>query len=83
MQEQEYKWGLILKVSFPAAIVVGLVFYKIQSDFLKWLVLIIGVFAAGGITYSRDKKKSNVFTAAALVLLTAIIILVLRRLSII
>ena len=81
MDNKEYDWKLILLVSIPVSIGVGLIFWKLNNNFLKGLFLIIGSILAGGITYTKSKKKSNIFTSSAIILLVAVIITVLKRLG--
>lgn len=82
MEEQEYNWGLILKASIPISIIVGYTFYTNASNFLKWLVMLVGIAAAGGIVYSKDKKKGDIFTAAAIVMLTAVVVMAMKKIGI-
>ncbi len=83
MEEHEYNWEIILKISAPVSLVVAYVFYTGISDFAKWSVMALGIMAAGGITYSKDKKKGDIFTAMAVVLLAAVLTMLLRRAGII
>ena len=48
---------------------------------LKWFYLVLGMIAASGITYIKDKKKQNVFTSGFVVLLVALIVHGLRNLG--
>ena len=82
MEEQEYNWDLILKASIPISIIVGYVFYTNASNILKWLAMIAGIAAAGGIVYSKDKKKGSIFNAAAIVMLAAVVVMALRKIGI-
>ena len=71
--EEDYNWSLILKFSVPVSVIVGIVFYISISNFWKWIILLIGLVAAGALVYMNDKRKSNVFTAIAIVLLTTLV----------
>ncbi|MBI2102089.1 LPXTG cell wall anchor domain-containing protein [Candidatus Woesearchaeota archaeon] len=71
--EEEYNWNLILRAAVPIALVEAYVFYTSISSGWKWFSLIIGLLLTGGIVYSRNKKKNNVFTAVAMVFLVALI----------
>ena len=72
--EEEYNWDLILKITVPIALIEAYIFYTNISNGWKWLFLIIGLLLAGGIVYLKDKKKNNIFTAVAIVFLTALIV---------
>ncbi|MBS3100740.1 LPXTG cell wall anchor domain-containing protein [Candidatus Woesearchaeota archaeon] len=76
--EEEYNWNLILKAAVPIALIEAYVFYTSISNGWKWLSLIIGLLLTGGIVYSRNKKKNNVFTAVAMVFLVALIVRFLK-----
>lgn len=76
--EEQYNWNLILIVSIPIALIEAYIFYKNLSNAWKWSFLAVGLLLAGGIVYMKDKKKSNVFTAAAIVFLAALLIRTLR-----
>ena len=81
MDNKEYDWKLILMISIPVSIGVVLIFWKVDSDFLKGLFLIMGSLLSGWLTYRKSKKKSNIFTSAAIILLVAVIITLLKRLG--
>ena len=72
--EENYNWNLILKVAVPFSIIEGIIFYLGIADFWKWLLLIIGMVATGSIVYYKEKKRSSIFTAVAIVFLTALIV---------
>ena len=72
--ETEYNWNLILKCSVPFALAVAYIFYTNLADAWKWSALVIGVLLSAMLVYINEKKKSNVFTAAAIVLLVALIV---------
>ena len=78
--EEEYNWNLILKVSIPVSLAVGYVFYTNASDFWKWISLVCGSAIAAMIVYTINKRKSNVFTAAAVVFLAALVIRFIKSL---
>ena len=69
--EEVYNWNLILKCSMPIAAVEAYIFYINLGDFWKWSALAVGVFLSGLLVYMNEKKKSNIFTAGAIVLLAA------------
>ena len=72
--EEEYNWDLILKIAIPIALVESYIFYTNISNGWKWFSLIVGLLLAGIIVYLKDKKKNNIFTAAAIVFLAALIV---------
>ena len=82
MEEQEYNWDLILKASIPISVIVGYVFYINASNFIKWLAMIIGIAAAGGIVYSKDRKKGSIFNAAAIVMLAAVVVMAMKKVGV-
>ena len=77
--EEEYNWELILKVSIPISLVEAYIFYTNISDGWKWLSLIAGLALAGWIVYMKDKKRSTIFTAVAIIFLAALVIRFLKR----
>ena len=83
MEDREYNWKIIFIVSLPISLIVGYVLKVSQSNILKWTAVIAGASAAGLITYAKDKKKSNVFTSSAVVLLISVIIVALQRINLI
>ena len=78
---QEYNWKAILYGAIPISIILAIVFYLNISTNLKWFYLILGFFAAMGITYYFDKKKHNIFTSPFIVLIAALVIYGLRNLG--
>lgn len=80
--EEEYNWSLILKSAVPVALAVAYIFYTNLGDAWKWAALVIGVSLSAMIVYINDKKKNNVFTAAAIVLLAALIMKLIRNLGV-
>jgi len=76
--EEEYNWDLILKSSVPIAAVEAFIFYTNIADAWKWSALAIGIFLSAMIAYMNEKKKSGVFTAAAIVLLASLIVKFLK-----
>ena len=76
--EEEYNWNLILKSSLLIAAIEAYIFYTSLGDFWKWTALAIGIFLSAMFVYMNEKKKSNVFTAAAIVLLAAVAVRLLR-----
>jgi len=76
--EEEYNWNLILKSSVPIAAVEAYIFYTNLSDAWKWSALAVGIFLSAMIVYMNEKKKSGVFTAAAIVLLAVLAVRLLK-----
>ena len=77
--EEEYNWNLILKCSAPIAGVEAYIFYTGISDAWKWSALAAGVFLSAMLVYMNEKKKNNIFTAAAIVLLAAVAVRLLKN----
>ena len=77
--EEEYNWGLILKIAIPISLIEAYLFYTSISDGWKWFSLITGLLSAGAIVYMKDKKKNDIFTAVAIVFLAALIVRFLRN----
>ncbi|MBI3035982.1 hypothetical protein HYY71_06700 [Candidatus Woesearchaeota archaeon] len=80
--EEEYNWGLILKVAGPVALIEAYIFYTGISNGWKWVSLIAGLLLTGTIVYTKDKRKSNLFTAIGIVFLAALIVRFLRNFGI-
>lgn len=76
--EEGYNWELILKAAVPIALAEAYIFYINIGDGFKMLSLAAGILLAGFIVYSKDRKKNNVFTAAGIVLLAAMIVKFLK-----
>lgn len=76
--EEEYNWSLILKTAVPISLIEAYVFYTGISNGWKWLSLTAGLLIAGLIVYSKDKKKSTLFTAVGIVFLAALIVRFLK-----
>jgi len=79
--EKEYNWKIILLGAVPASVAMFFVFTSGLSLNLRWFYLVVGMVAASGITYYKDKKKRNIFTSAFIVLLAALIVHGLRNLG--
>ena len=77
--EEDYNWGLILKIAAPVALIEAYIFYTNISNLWKWLSLTIGLLLTGYVIYVKDKKKNNIFTAVGLVFLVALIIRFLKN----
>lgn len=77
--EENYNWGLIIKVSIPIALIEAYIFYTNISNSWKWFSLIVGLLLTGSIVYMKDKKKNNVFTAVGIVFLVALIVRFLKN----
>ena len=54
------------------------IFYTNLSDAWKWSALAVGIFLSAMIVYMNEKKKSGVFTAAAIVLLAVLAVRLLK-----
>ena len=81
--EEEYKWGLIIKAALPASLAEAYIFYTGISDSWKWLSLAIALFLSGFVVYVKDKKKHDIFTAAGIVFLVALVARFLRNFGVI
>lgn len=81
--EEDYDWGLILKISIPISAAMTYVFYTNISNFWKWFILSSGLILAAALAYAKNKKKANVFTAAAIVFLAALAVRFLKNSGII
>ena len=79
MEEREYDWGTILKVSIPFSAIAGYFFYRDFLSLLRWAVLIIGSALAGYLVYRKDKRKANVFTAVAIVVLVSVVAVAVKK----
>lgn len=77
--EEEYNWSLILKVAVPIALIEAYIFYINISNGWKWFSLIVGLLLTAGIVYTKDKKKSNIFTAVGIVFLIALLVRILKN----
>ena len=76
--EEEYNWNLMLKVAAPLAIIEAYIFYTGISDGWKWFSLIAALILTGSIVYIKDKKKSDIYTAVAIVFLIVLVVKFLR-----
>lgn len=79
----EYNWKAILIGAVPVSIVMFFVFNSGISSNWRWFYLVLGMVAAMGITYYKDKKKQNIFTSAFIVLIAALVVHGLRNLNLI
>ena len=79
--EYEYNWNVVLRSSLPIAVIMAIVFFTNINIRLKWFYLILGLIATYFVVYYQDKKKHNIFTAMALVLLIALIVYGSRNLG--
>ena len=77
--EEEYEWELISKVAVPFSLIEAYIFYTNLGDAWKWVSLVAALALTGMIIYMYDKKKSNMFTAIAIVFLIALIIRLLKN----
>jgi len=76
--EEDYNWELIGKISVPIALIESYIFYTNISNGWKWFALMMGLMLTGYIVYLKDKKKSSIFTAVAIVFLMALIMKFLK-----
>lgn len=74
----EHNWGVIFKGAIPAGVGVVLAFANITSNW-KWAITLLCMAAAYGIVSFSSKKKSDLFTAAALVFVVALAMHALSR----
>ena len=81
--EEEYNWEIILKIAIPISLIEAYIFYTNINDGWKWLSLIAGLPLTGLIVYTKDKRRSSIFTATAIVFLAALIVRFLKRFGII
>jgi len=79
--EKQYNWKAILFGAVPVSVVMYFVFDSSISLNLKWLYLVFGMLASGGITYFKDKKRKNIFTSAFAVLIVPLIVHGLKNLG--
>ena len=77
--EEDYNWELILKIALPVALAEAYIFYTNISDVWKWLSLTAGLALAGYIISVKDKRKSSIFTAVAVVFLVALVVRLLKN----
>ncbi|MBI1936068.1 hypothetical protein HYS31_06525 [Candidatus Woesearchaeota archaeon] len=77
--EENYNWRLILLVSAPMSLLAAYIFYSAISSSWKWFLLIIALIVTGFIVYSREKKRSTVFTAVGIVFLAALVVRALKQ----
>lgn len=80
--EKEYNWKAILIGAIPISIAMFFVFNSDISRNFKFFYLILGMAAASGITYYKDKKKHNIFTSAFVVVIAALVVHGLKNLGI-
>ena len=79
--EEEYNWNVILRSSLPIAILMAIVFFMNISNRSKWIYLVLSLIVTYFVIYYQDKKRQNIFTGMALVLLIALIAYGLKRLG--
>ena len=77
--EEEYNWSLILKIAIPVALVEAYIFYTNIADGWKWFSMVAALLSAGIAVYIKNKKKSNIFTAVAIVFLVVLIVRFLKN----
>lgn len=81
--EQEYNWNIILRSSLPIALIMALVFFTNIRMGLKWFFLILALIITYFVVYFQDKKKHNIFTAMAVVLLVSLITYGIKNLGLV
>ena len=79
--EEEYNWSIILRNSLPVAAVMAFVFFTDIRTGLKWLILILALITTYLMVYFQSRKKHNIFTAVAIVLLVSLVVHGLRNLG--
>ncbi len=79
--EQEYNWNAILISSLPVALIMAIIFFTNVRIGLKWFFLTFGLIGTYFIVHHQDKKKQNIFTAMAIVLLVSLISYGLKNLG--
>ena len=77
--EEEYHWGLIMKIAAPIALMEAVVFYVNIADIWRWILLASGLLITGLLAYFKDKKRNNVLTAVGIVFLAALIMRFLKN----
>ncbi|MBS3102127.1 hypothetical protein J4458_01620 [Candidatus Woesearchaeota archaeon] len=77
--EEEYDWNIILRNSLPVSAVMAFVFFTNIGNNLKWISLILALAATCLMVYFQSRKKHNIFTAMAIVLLVSLIAHSLRK----
>ena len=77
--EESYNWELIMKIAAPIAAIEAYIFYTGISSGWKWVSMVAALLITGGIVYMKDKKKNNIFTAAGIVFLAALVVKLLRE----
>ncbi len=74
----EYNWNVISKGAVPASIGVVLAFANLTSNW-RWAITFMCMAAAYGIVAFSSRKKSDLFTAAAMVFVVALVMHALSR----
>ena len=69
--EETHHWGNILRGAVPASIAVVIAFVNITSQW-KWAILFLSMGAAYFLVAMKTKKKADLFTAMAIVFLSAL-----------
>ena len=77
--EEEYNWSLILKIAIPFALVEAYIFYTNIAGGWKWFSMVAALLSTGIVVYIKNKKKSNIFTAVAIVFLVVLIVRFLKN----
>ena len=79
--DEEYNWNIILRTSIPIAIIMAIVFYNNINIRWKYVYLILSLVITSFAVYFQNKKKENIFTAAALVLVISLVVHGLKNLG--
>jgi len=79
--EEEHNWSIILRNSLPVAAIMAFVFFTDIRTGLKWLILILALITTYLMVYFQSRKKHNIFTAVAIVLLVSLVVHGLRNLG--
>lgn len=82
MTQTNYNWKIINTCSVPVAFIGGIISYNMTSRWMMWILAIVCGAVAGGMTLRFDKRKSSVFTAAAIGILGVVVGIALRRVNI-
>jgi hypothetical protein len=78
MSEETHDWNAILRGAIPSSIAVILIFANLSQSW-RWPLALLCMGVAYGMVYTKSKKKADLFTAAAIVFLTALAMHFLSR----
>jgi len=71
--DKEYNWKHIWFGALPVSLIMIFVFMSGFSRNTKFFLMVLGGILAAFVTYYKDKKKHNIFTAAFLVILISLV----------